>query len=138
MGKIICMYRKYKEIINYIFFGVLTTVVNFLVYYFCLKTLKTNYILSNIIAWILSVFFAYVSNRLYVFKKVNFSKISILRELILFFAARFTSGLIETMALFLMVSIVGIGEFIAKIPVSIIVVILNYVFSKLIVFKKYN
>lgn len=136
--KIICLYKKYKEIINYIFFGLLTTGVNFLVYYFCFKILNLNYIIANIVAWILSVAFAYVGNRLYVFKKVNFSKIDILREMIMFFGARFMSGAIETMALFLMVSILCIGEFLAKIIVSIIVVILNYVFSKLLVFRKYS
>ena len=136
--KIICLYKKYKEIINYIFFGLLTTGVNFSVYYFCLKIFKLNYLVANIVAWILSVAFAYVSNRLYVFKKVNFSKVDILREVIMFFGARFMSGAIETMVLFLMVSILCTGEFVAKIIVSIIVVILNYVFSKLLVFREYS
>ena len=138
MDKLIFLYRKYKEILNYIFFGALTTAVNFSAYFMCLEIFKIHYLTANIIAWFLSVIFAYVSNRLYVFKRVNFSIVAIIREVILFFGARFLSGAIETVSLFLMVEVFMLGEFVSKIIVAIIVVILNYVFSKLIVFRKYS
>lgn len=138
MDKIVALYNKYKEIINYIIFGALTTLVNFFVYFICIDMFSIHYLIANIIAWILSVIFAYISNRLFVFEKVNFSIKSIFREITLFFGARLLSGLIETGALFIMVSLLAISDKISKLLVAVIVVILNYIFSKLIVFKKYR
>lgn len=138
MEKILKLYNKYKELINYVIFGGLTTLVNFIVYFACIDVLAIHYLLANIIAWFLSVVFAYVTNRLFVFEKVNFSLRSIVRETILFFGARLLSGAIETASLFVMVSLIGFSEKISKLAVAIIVVILNYIFSKLIVFRKYQ
>lgn len=138
MERLLNVYKRYKEIINYIIFGVLTTLVNFVVYFFCIEVLGIYYIVANMIAWFLSVVFAYVTNRIYVFEKVNFSIYAVVRELILFFGARLLSGVIETASLFLMVDMIGFGSKESKIAVAVIVVILNYIFSKLIVFKKYN
>ena len=138
MEKILGLYRKYKEIINYIIFGVLTTAVNFAVYFICINIFEIHYIYANVIAWFLSVVFAYVTNRIYVFEKVNFSPVAIIREIVLFFGARFLSGAIETGSLFVMVDLMKLGEGIAKVVVAVVVVILNYIFSKLIVFKKYG
>ena len=138
MEKILSLYRKYKEVINYIIFGILTTAVNFGVYFICINILGIHYIYANIVAWFLSVIFAYVTNRIYVFKKVNFSPVAVIREIVLFFGARFLSGAIETASLFIMVDLLKSGEGIAKVIVAVVVVVLNYIFSKLIVFKKYG
>lgn len=138
MKKILELYKKYKEIINYIIFGGLTTVVNFAVYFTCIDLFNIHYLVSNVIAWFLSVVFAYVTNRLFVFEKVNFSITGIIREIVLFFGARLLSGAIETGSLFIMVDLAGLSDKISKIIVAVVVVILNYVFSKLVVFKKYG
>ncbi|MEG0249444.1 MAG: GtrA family protein [Peptostreptococcus sp.] len=138
MRKILDLYDKYKEIINYIIFGGLTTLVNFVVYFACIGMFSIHYLLANVIAWFLSVVFAYVTNRLFVFEKVNFSIHSIFREIVLFFGARLLSGAIETGSLFVMVGLIGVSDKISKLIVAVIVVILNYIFSKLIVFKKYR
>ena len=138
MKKILDLYKKYKEIINYIIFGGFTTLVNFAVYFACIDFLNIHYLISNVIAWFLSVVFAYVTNRLFVFEKVNFSFAGIVREIVLFFGARLLSGAIETGSLFLMVDMIGLSDRISKIVVAVVVVILNYVFSKLVVFKKYG
>lgn len=138
MIKIRNLYKKYKEIINYIVFGVMTTVVNFAVYFLCVNVIGVYYIESNIIAWFLAVLFAYVTNRIYVFERVNFSTSGIIKEAILFFLSRFLSGAIETASLYIMVDIIGINNGTAKIEVAVAVVILNYIFSKLVVFRKHG
>ena len=121
-----------KELVLYVVFGILTTVVNILVYYIFSDMLHVNYIVSNIIAWFLSVLFAYITNRIWVFESKSSN---IIKEISLFFGGRLFSGFIDTTLLYVMVDILLIGDFISKIITQIIVVILNYVISKLVVFK---
>lgn len=121
-----------KELILYVVFGVLTTVVNIIAYVVFAKFLNVNYIISNIIAWFLSVLFAYITNRIWVFESKSDN---ILREISLFFGGRLFSGVVDTSLLYLMVDILLIGDFVSKVVTQIIVVVLNYVISKLVVFK---
>lgn len=121
-----------KELILYVFFGVLTTVVNIVVYFFFENVLGVNYLISNIFAWFFSVLFAYITNRIWVFESKNSN---ILKEMSLFFGGRIFSGAVDTALMYLFIDILMIGDFISKIIIQVIVVILNYVFSKLIVFK---
>ncbi|RAP51670.1 MAG: hypothetical protein BZ133_02490 [Methanosphaera sp. SHI613] len=121
-----------KELVLYVVFGVLTTVVNILVYVVFAKFLNVDYIISNIIAWFLSVLFAYITNRIWVFESRSSD---IIKEISLFFGGRLFSGIVDTGLLYVMVDILTIGDFISKITTQIIVVILNYVISKLVVFK---
>ena len=138
MVKIRNLYKKYKEIINYIIFGGMTTVVNFVVYFLCVDIIEIYYIAANVVAWFLSVLFAYITNRIYVFERVNFSISGVVKEAILFFLSRLFSGAVETASLYIMVDIIGISSSAAKIEVAIAVVILNYIFSKLIVFRRHG
>ena len=121
-----------KELILYIVFGVLTTIVNIVVYFFFTKVCGVNYIISNIIAWFLSVLFAYVTNRIWVFESEN---TNLIKEAVLFFGGRLFSGVLDTGLMILFIDILTIGDLISKVVVQIIVVIVNYVFSKWIVFK---
>lgn len=121
-----------KELILYVVFGVLTTVVNILAYVVFAKFLNVDYIISNIIAWFLSVLFAYITNRIWVFESKSSN---ILKEISLFFGGRLFSGVVDTSLLYLMVDILLIGDFVSKVVTQVIVVILNYVISKLVVFK---
>ena len=121
-----------KELILYIIFGVLTTLVNILVYYFFTKIILVNYIISNILAWVFSVFFAYVTNIIWVFESKNDN---IIKECFLFFGGRLFSGVVDTGLMYLFIDILSIGDFISKIVIQVIVVVLNYVLSKLVVFK---
>lgn len=121
-----------KELILYVVFGVLTTVVNIIAYVVFAKFLNVEYIISNIIAWFLSVLFAYITNRIWVFESKSDN---ILREISLFFGGRLFSGVVDTSLLYLMVDILLIGDFVSKVVTQIIVVVLNYVISKLVVFK---
>ena len=133
---------KYKEPISYLFFGGLTTLVNWIVYTISLKFFSEKVEISNVIAWIVAVIFAYITNKLFVFRSKGLSLKATIKEISLFFTSRITSGIIEIFGFPLLYyaglnqSFLGIDGFIAKVLISILVIILNYIFSKLIVFKK--
>ena len=96
------------------------------------KFLTVDYIISNIIAWFLYVLFEYITNRIWV---IESKSDNILREISLFFGGRLFSGVVDTSLLYLMVDILLVGDFVSKVVTQIIVVVLNYVISKLVVFK---
>lgn len=121
-----------KELLFYVIFGVFTTLINIFVYLIFTKVFHVNYIISNILAWILSVLFAYITNRIWVFESKN---TNIVKEISLFFGGRLLSGVIDTALMYLFIDILLIGDFISKIIIQIIVVIFNYLVSKLIIFK---
>lgn len=121
-----------KELFLYVLFGVLTTIVNIVVYLFFTRLCGVNYIISNIIAWFLSVLFAYITNRIWVFESTN---TDFIKEAILFFGGRLFSGVLDTGLMILFIDILTVGDLISKIVVQVIVVIFNYVFSKWLVFK---
>lgn len=121
-----------KELVLYVVFGALTTLVNFVVYFLFARLLGVHYLISNIFAWFFAVLFAYVTNRIWVFESKNEN---ILKEISLFFSGRLFSGVIDTGLMYLFIDILTIGDFISKIIIQVIVVVLNYVISKLVVFK---
>ena len=121
-----------KELFLYVVFGTLTTLVNIVVYFLLDYVLGVNYIISNIIAWFLSVLFAYVTNRIWVFESKS---PDILKEASLFFGGRLFSGILDTTLLYLFIAILAIADAPSKIIVEIIIVVVNYVLSKLVVFR---
>lgn len=133
MKKLIELYKKYEEIINYLIVGVMTTLVSIGTYAICTKCLNINYMIANIISWIISVLFAYITNRIFVFKSESKK---IILEIYQFFKYRIFSFVIEIFLMYVFVELINIDDMISKIIVQIIVIILNYVFSKLFVFKK--
>lgn len=129
--------KKYQEIINYLIFGILTTVINLLTYYSLTFTiLNPNKILclqaANIISWIVSVMFAYITNRKYVFKSNNEN---IAREFLKFTEARIITLILDMAIMYLGVSIARFNDKIIKIVSQILVIISNYVLSKIFIFK---
>ena len=125
-----------REMISYLIFGVLTTVVNFIFYWLFTDVLHIYYIASNVVAWIFAVIFAYITNKLYVFGSKSWELKLIIKEVISFGAARLFSLLFETGFLALTVEVMGVPKLIAKIIAAVFVVIINYVASKLFIFKK--
>ena len=126
------MHSLRRREILYLIFGILTTIVNIVVYLIFAKFLNIDYIISNIFAWFFSVLFAYVTNRIWVFeRKTN----NIIKEATLFYGGRVFSGVLDTGLMYLFIDILFINDFISKIIIQVIVVIVNYVFSKFIVFK---
>ena len=121
-----------KELTAYVFFGVLTTIVNFVTYFLFEGLFGINYLISNIIAWFVSVLFAYITNRIWVFESKDDN---IIKEVLLFYGGRVFSGAIDTALMYVFISILMTGDLFAKIVVQVVVTILNYVFSKFLVFK---
>ncbi len=126
---------KHWDILSYLFFGGLTTLVNFLVYT-PLYSLTQSATVSNIIAWAVAVAFAYLTNKPFVFKSHDWSAKTVLPELGKFVGCRVGSGVLETGILALTVDMLHWNSLIMKLIVSVLVVILNYIGSKLLVFRK--
>lgn len=154
------LFLKYKEIILYIIFGVLTTVVNFVVYTPLTNMLGAEYtvlgipwyLYTTVIAWIAAVLFAFFTNKLFVFERKSMKGSVVMREMAAFASARITTLLVEMLLMWLFITVIhadawklvlwtaGLlgqkGDWIIKAGVQVIVVILNYILSKLIVFRK--
>lgn len=135
MNKIMELVKKQWDIVTYLFFGVLTTVVNYAVYLPCYNLLGLSATISNIIAWVVAVAFAYLTNKPWVFKSHDWSMKVVLPELSKFVACRVGSGVLETGMIFVFVDLMGINGNVFKLITSVLVVILNYIGSKLLVFK---
>ncbi|MBE5813259.1 MAG: GtrA family protein [Clostridiales bacterium] len=133
INKGIEIYKKYKMPILYLVFGALTTLINILTYLLFYEIIKLGNVPSNIIAWIIAVIFAFATNKTYVFESKSKS---ILYELTTFLACRLGTGIIDLGIMFVTVDILIFDATLMKIISNVIVIILNFVFSKLIVFKK--
>lgn len=127
---------KYWDILSYLFFGGLTTLVNFLVYFPLYNWLHWSGVFSNVIAWAAAVAFAYLTNKPFVFKSHDWSAKTVFPELSKFVGCRLSSGILETAIIWLFVDILAWNGNWIKIIVSVLVVILNYVSSKWLVFTK--
>lgn len=142
--------KKYEELILYVVFGGLTTLVNFIAFWLLNKTIgEAAYLVNNVIAWFVAVVFAYITNKLWVFDSKSWKFKVLLKEVPEFFLARVFSLLVEEGGLWLFIEKMGFDEFsftvlgfevtgklIAKIVLAVIVVILNYFFSKFVIFAK--
>lgn len=136
ISKIRNLICKYWDILSYLFFGVLTTVVNYLVYLPCYNLLHFSASVSNVIAWVVAVAFAYLTNKPFVFKSHDWSWKTVAPELAKFVGCRIGSGFVETAIIFTMVDLLHFNGNVWKLITSVLVVILNYVGSKLLVFRK--
>ncbi len=124
-----------RETISYLFFGVLTTLVNYITYELC-KWFGIHYTASTVIAWVLAVAFAYITNKLYVFESKSFEKSVLIKEISAFVGCRLFSGLCDLGFMILAVEFLSIHDSLAKLLSNIVVIIINYIFSKLFIFKK--
>ena len=129
---------KYNEIIRYLIVGILTTVVSLGTYFLCVGTFLDAKVpvelqIANMISWVAAVTFAYVTNRAFVFRSRNKN---ILKEVLLFFMARIGSLLMDMGIMFVMVTLMGINDGLAKMVVPVVVTVANYVLSKLFVFTR--
>ena len=138
MDKIKELYLKYKEIVNYLIFGVLTTVVSLVTYYICVYTVldpeqAVQLQIANVISWILGVAFAYVTNRKFVFESNEKNKI---KEASKFVTSRIATLLMDMAIMFIGVTLLKFNDKIIKIVSQVVVIIANYLLSKIIVFNK--
>jgi putative flippase GtrA len=132
--KLIKFLNKYREIIMYGIFGILTTIINIFIFYI-LDKIGINVYLNNSIAWLISVLFAFFTNKFYVFESKNNSVKVIFKEGISFFAARVLSYFIDMLTIFILFQTFGLNKMLSKVISNVIVIIINYVLSKLVIFK---
>lgn len=143
MKKIQELFIKYKEIIMYLIFGVGTTAVNWIIYtVIVVSGREVNLTVANIIAWGGAVAFAYITNKLWVFESKSWNPKIVWKELGMFLSARIFSGIFEIGLFPVLVwmgmnqSIFGVEGMLAKIVIGVLVIVLNYIFSKLLIFRK--
>ena len=128
--------KRHYDILAYLFFGVLTTAVNYVVYLPCYNLLGLSAALSNVIAWVVAVALAFLTNKPFVFHSHDWSAETVLPELTRFVGSRVASGALETGIIFVTVDLLRWNGNVMKLVTSVLVVVLNYVASKLLVFRK--
>ncbi len=129
------IFLKFKSEIFYIIFGVLTTVVNIASYYIFFEILNVSNVLSTAISWVIAVLFAYVTNRKFVFNSKTKEFKGLLKEITAFFMCRLLTGFMDLAIMFVAVDILDWNSMLWKFLSNILVIILNYFFSKIFVFK---
>ncbi len=134
--KIKALMIKYKGLILYGIFGVLTTIINIATYAVCYRVIGIANVPSDIIAWVVGVAFAFITNKLYVFGSKSMDMKTLFPELAKFVAARLATGVLDVIIMFIGVDVMHGPDVILKVASNVIVIILNYVLSKLVVFKK--
>jgi putative flippase GtrA len=124
-----------KELTSYIVFGLLTTLVNMLVFSLLNQSFGWDYKLATTLAWLLSIMFAYVTNKIYVFKSTKLGFIQLMKELGLFVGFRVLSYFIDLGSMILLVEYLVVAEIVAKFVANGIVVVVNYITSKFLIFR---
>lgn len=130
------LWEKYREIIMYLVFGVLTTFVNIAIYYINAVTCNLNTAISTILAWLAAVLFAYITNRVYVFQSAAKNRKDIVCECISFFGMRLFSGILDLVIMLVFVDKLHYNEMLIKLISNAMVIIINYLASKLFIFRK--
>lgn len=127
---------KYRDVIPYLFFGVCTTLVNVVVYWVSAHLFGCQTMVSTVLAWILAVLFAYLTNRKWVFHSEASGTNEVFKELLSFFGCRLATGIIDLLCMYVFVDILKWNDVFIKFSANVLVIILNYIASKLIIFRK--
>ena len=130
------LFKTHREIISYIFFGALTTFVDFATYIFLTRFLSLNEDFSNVISQAVAIIFAFIVNKIFVFEDKENSTKAVIGQFLKFTSLRLTTLFLNSALFFVMTELININDIITKALVSVIVIILNYIFSKLLVFRK--
>jgi len=136
MKRLIREFKKRKEIILYLFFGVCTTLVNIISYFVLRNSTDAGITAATVISWIVSVLFAYITNKIYVFESKKTDIRELMTEFIAFVSGRLFTGLMDLVIMLIFVDVLKFNEPLMKIISNIAVVILNYILSKIWIFKK--
>ena len=135
--KLLFMKLLNRETITYLIFGILTTGINIGIFRLC-TTINIVIWISDVIAWVIALIFAFITNKIFVFESTNMQSTLVFKEAVSFVAARSVSGLCDLGFMIFAVYIIHMDSFIAKLITNVFVVVINYLFSKLVVFKKTN
>lgn len=129
-------YKKHKEVLLYLFFGGLAFIVSIVSFYLLIKYTAMNELVANIISWIITVTFAYITNRIWVFDAATNDGKELLAQIWKFYSGRIVTLVIEELILLVFITWLGMNNMVVKIFAQVVVIVLNYVISKLFVFKK--
>lgn len=130
------LFDKYKDVIPYAVFGVLTTLVNVVSYWFFNRIIGWSVMVCTGAAWFLAVLFAYVTNRKWVFHSTAGTGKEIAKEMVSFFVCRISTGLIDWLSMFVLVEKLGMNDLVIKVLANVFVILTNYVASKFLIFRK--
>lgn len=131
------LWLRYKELFFYAVFGVGATVINIVSYRVLANTFgKKYFLIANIIAWILAFIFAFITNKLFVFESKSWEAQIAMKEFVGFLSARLATGILDTVLMWLFVSVISLDDTLSKIIINILVIIINYIASKFFIFKK--
>ena len=136
MEKINEIFKKFREQIMYIIVWVLTTIVNYVVYLALTKMMNVDYMISTVISQIVAMIFAYITNKIYVFEAKNDSFKGLIKEMVSFFSVRIVSLFLDMGFMKLFVDIMHLNDAIMKLVSNVLIIVANYIFSKLFIFKK--
>ena len=129
-------YKKYKEQLLYLFFGGCTFLVSIFSYAIMNRGFGINELIANVISWILAVIFAFFTNRIWVFQSPTQGLVPFLRQMLNFFAGRLATLGVEELIILIFITMLGFKSMVIKVIAQIVVIILNYVISKVWIFKK--
>ena len=130
------IFKKFEDVVPYVFFGACTTAVNVMIFLLANYVLNIGIMISTCLAWIVAVTFAYFTNRKWVFHSEIVGYIGIIKELVSFFCCRAGTGIVDFLFMFLFAEILGFNSAAIKFISDIVVIVLNYIASKFYVFKK--
>lgn len=136
MKRFLALLKQYRDVISYLFFGVLTTLVNMVAYYLLYEVCAIGNDLSTFLAWLIAVVFAFLTNKPFVFRSHDWSFPVLWPEVKSFFACRVGTGVFELIAMHILVVMLGFDGMVMKFLVNVVVVILNYIGSRFLVFRK--
>lgn len=136
MEKLKQLWKRHKELILYVFFGGCTTLINIISYFACRELMHLPVVPADVLAWLVSVIFAYVTNKLFVFESKSWRLILVLKEGAAFLAARVFSLGVDVAMLYVTVTVLGWWELPMKVLANVVVIVINYIFSKWIIFRK--
>ena len=126
---------NYKQAIAYLFFGGLTTIINIVVYYILYYQLSVNNFTSNVVAWIIAVLFAYITNKIYVFQKRSLKPQAILKEVLSYAVCRLSTGILDVFIMYFAIDLMQWNALFWKVFTNILVIIGNFVLNKYWIFK---
>ena len=136
MEKLKQLWKKHKELILYVFFGGCTSLINIISYFACRELMHLPVVPADVLAWLVSVIFAYVTNKLFVFESKSWRLMLVLKEGAAFLAARVFSLGVDVAMLYVTVTVLGWWELPMKVLANVVVIVINYIFSKWIIFRK--
>lgn len=130
------IYKKYKDVIPYLFFGVCTTIVNVIAYWVSAHPIGFGVMSSTIIAWVLAVLFAFFTNRKWVFHSDKTGAKAVAKEMLMFFVCRLATGAVDWICMYLFVDVLKLNDLVIKFCANLVVIVLNYLASKIVIFRR--